>query len=193
MRRLLFAAVTGLALSGGIAAGPAGAHEEINPATVPTGKPMFLTFNAANEKAVDLTSIRLVAPKGLDFGATTREPAGWTVTKSNAAITWTGALKPNKFESWGFEIEGADQPGAQAYTATLSYADNSKEDVDVVLTVTAATGGATEDSGDDGGGKATAAIALGAAALALAAVAFATSRKKGGSGTPAAAGERQDW
>jgi len=195
MKRLLVAGLVGLALGLIFAdAGPAWAHEEIDPATVPTGKPVFLTVNAANEKTVDLTSIRLVSPKGLDFGAATHEPPGWTVAKSNAAVTWTGALKPNKFESWGFEIEGADQPGPQTYTATLSYADNTKEDVEVVLTVTAATGteaSSSKSSGD--GGKATVGIALGAVALALAVIALVTSRKKTGPATAAAAGEKQDW
>jgi hypothetical protein len=199
MKRLMVIALAGLALAN---AGPAWAHEEINPATVQTGKPVFLTFNAANEKTVDLTSIRLVSPNELPFGAATREPAGWTVAKSSAAVTWTGALKPTKFESWGFEIEGADQPGTPTYKVTLGYADNSTEDVDVVLTVTAATGGSASgtDTGDDGGsGKATVAIALAAAALALAVGALAATRKRatpgrpGTPGTPATAGEKQDW
>lgn len=193
MTRLLAVALAGLALAW---AGPAGAHEEINPATVPTGKPMFLTFNAANEKTVDLTSLRLIAPKELEFGAATREAPGWTVAKSSAAITWTGALKPNKFDSWGFEIEGADQPGTPTYKVTLTYADTSTEDVDVVLTVTAAAGVAANGTGkgDDGGGKATVAIAMAAAALALAVGALAASPKRGSPGTPApAAGEKQDW
>lgn len=200
MKRLLAAALAGLAVAAA-GATAAGAHEEIDPATVQVGIPMFLTFSAANEKTVDLTSIRLIAPKELEFGAATREPPGWSAAKSSAAITWTGTLKPNRFESWGFEIESPNQPGARTYTVNLTYADNSTENADVTLTVVpAATGAggseasAADDGEDGGGGKATVAIVVAVAALGLAAVALGVARK-GAAGKPAAAGsgEKQDW
>ena len=182
-----------------LVAGPAYAHEEIDPATVPTGLPMFLSFSVANEKTVDLRSVRLTAPQDLEFGETTREPAGWTSTRSNAAVTWTGGtIKPNKFETFGFEIESANQPGDKTYSVTMTYADNSTENAQVILHVVAAatgagaTGGETADDKDSGSGKGLAAVALalGAAALALSVGALARSKK------PAAApalGEKQDW
>lgn len=198
MKRFFVIALAGLALAG---ARPAWAHEEIIPATVPTGLPMFLTFSAANEKTVDLTSIRLVAPKELEFGASTREPTGWTAAKSSAAITWTGALKPGKFESFGFEIESANQPGDRTYTVTLTYANNTSENADVTLKVVPAVtgaaggGGAADDAEEDDGGSsgtATVALALAVGALALAVGAMATARKKASpSGPPA--GQKQDW
>lgn len=188
-------------------AGPAYAHEEIDPATVQTGIPMFLSFSVANEKTVELRSVRLVAPQDLEFGETTREPAGWTSTRSNAAITWAGgAIKPNKFETFGFEIESPDQPGDKKYTVTMTYADNSTDNADVTLKVVAATTGAGNTGGDassakddDGGGNglAVVAIALGAAALALSLGAMARSRKAGAGGGGGAgsapAGAKQDW
>ena len=119
-------------------ASPAGAHEEIEPAIFPTGKPTFFTLNAANEKQVDLNKITLTAPANLPFGETTHEPAGWTVAKSEKVLTWTGgAVKPEQFETWGFEIEGADQPGPLTYKVTLGFTDGSSEDANVVVNAVA--------------------------------------------------------
>ncbi|HEY0397299.1 MAG TPA: hypothetical protein VGF00_02850, partial [Acidimicrobiia bacterium] len=90
-------------------AAAASAHEEINPKTFPTGQPTFFTLTAANEETVNLVKIVLHAPAGLAFGSTTHSPAGWSVIRTDDTITWTGgALKPDTFETWGYEIEGAD-------------------------------------------------------------------------------------
>jgi hypothetical protein len=124
------------------AAAPALAHEEINPRTFPTGQPTFFTLSAANEEKVNLVKVVLHAPAGVAFGATTRSPAGWSVNRTDDTITWTGgALKPDTFDTWGYEIEGADQPGTLAYKVTLGFADGKTDDVEV--DVNAAAGGAT--------------------------------------------------
>jgi hypothetical protein len=146
MRRVVVLLTAGLVLA---VAAPAWAHEEITPKTVQTGKPTFLTLTAANEKKVDLTKITLTAPQGLAFGETTREPAGWSADKTDAQVTWTGsAVKPDKFESWGFEIEGADQPGTIKYKVTLGFADGSSDDVEVDIK---AQGAAVENGGGGAG------------------------------------------
>jgi hypothetical protein len=132
VRRTLLALFTTVVVAWPVAAF---AHEEINPNLIATGRPTFFTFSAANEEKVDLVGITLAAPKGLPFGATTKEPAGWTVTKSEETLVWTGAaVKPDNFETWGFEIEGADQPGTFQYTATLKFADTKTEDVKIDIT-----------------------------------------------------------
>jgi hypothetical protein len=175
---------------------PAAAHEEINPKTFPSGQPTFFTLTAANEASVDLVKIVLKAPANLTFGETTRSPVGWSVSPSETTITWTGgAVKPDTFETWGFEIEGADQPGTLAYTVTLGFAGGKTEDheVDVSATApgaggaaatpgstvttainsTATTGGpapaipATGSSGDSDGTSGTAKAALAVAIVAL--------------------------
>ncbi|HZQ76149.1 MAG TPA: hypothetical protein VFE55_02390 [Acidimicrobiia bacterium] len=135
---------------GGVAA-PAFAHEEINPKTFPTGQPTFFTLTAANEEKADLVKIVLTAPAGVAFGETTRSPAGWSVNRTDSTITWTGgAVKPDNFDTWGYEIDSADQPGTLAYKVTLGFADGKTDDVevDVTATVPAATGttGATPTS-----------------------------------------------
>lgn len=119
-------------------ASPAMAHEEITPSTIPTGKPAFFTLTAANEKNVDLTKITIAAPEGVPFGTTTRQPSGWTPQKSETEITWTGGkVAPDSFEQWGFEIEGADQPGALSYRVTTGFADGASEDAEVPVTAVA--------------------------------------------------------
>jgi uncharacterized protein YcnI len=132
-------------------AGPAWAHEEISPPTVQTGKPTFLSLSAANEKKAALTKVTLRAPNGTPFGEATRQPAGWTAQRSEDTITWSGgSVAPESFEQWGFEIEGADQPGALTFRVTMGFADNSTENADVVVTAVAA--GSTEPTVTTGAG-----------------------------------------
>jgi len=132
-------AVAGVVLS---TAAPAFAHEEIEPATITIAAPHFLTLTAANEETVDLNSVAVAAPDGVPFGETSHSPSGWTVDAGEDAITWTGgAVAPDTFESWGFEIEGVDQPGTVTFAVTLGFADGSTEDVDVNVEAVAVTGG----------------------------------------------------
>jgi hypothetical protein len=128
-----FAAVAILA-----SAGPASAHEEINPKTFPTGQATFLTLTVANEASVDLVRVALRGPAGVAFGEATRSPAGWSAASSHDTITWTGgAVKPHTFESWGFEIEGADQPATLSYKVALGYAGGKTDDHEVEVTAAA--------------------------------------------------------
>jgi hypothetical protein len=157
-------------------AAPAFAHEEINPKQFPTGTPTFFTLSAANEKKVDLNKITLTAPPGTDFGSSTRSPAGWTVDRTDTVITWTGgAVKPDAFEQWGYEIEGADQPGTLTYKATLGFTDGSSDNVNVQTIAVAAGTTATTVAG--GGGAVTTA--------ATSATTTATTEAKSGSGSAA--------
>jgi hypothetical protein len=199
------------------AAAPAWAHEEINPKQFPTGQPTFFMLSAANEQKADLTKVTLTAPKGVAFGATTKEPPGWTVNRADDVITWTGgAVKPDTFDQWGYEIESADQPGVLTYKVTLGYADGKSDDVNVAVTAvapgTATTaapapaGGATtiaapettaaaapvkSSSGNAARTRANVALGLGAVALVASLVALglaARKRANGGGAAPAAAG-----
>jgi uncharacterized protein YcnI len=170
---VILAAVAGLLAI----AAPAFAHEEINPKQFPTGTPTFFTLSAANEKKVDLNKITLTAPQGTDFGSSTRSPAGWTVNRTDSVITWTGgAVKPDAFEQWGYEIEGADQPGTLTYKVTLGFTDGSSDDVNVQTTAIAAGTTATTVAGG-GGGAVTTAPASGTTT--------ATTEAKSGSGSAA--------
>jgi hypothetical protein len=216
------AVVAALAVVAGGAA-PAFAHEEINPKTFPTGQPTFFTLTAANEQPANLVKIVLHAPAGLAFGTTTRSPAGWSVTRIDDTITWTGgAVKPDTFDTWGYEIEGADQPGTLAYKVTLGFADGKSDDVEVDVNAVApgATGagaapgaaattvttGATtpttaedeESAGGSDGGSGTAKAALAVAILALLVAAGALAvggrrRGPGPAGGGGGAGAAQDW
>ncbi|HEV8625334.1 MAG TPA: hypothetical protein VG034_12810 [Acidimicrobiia bacterium] len=160
LRSTLVTAMAALAVAA--TAAPALAHEEINPKTFPSGQPTFLTLTAANEASADLVRIVLRAPAGLAFGEATRSPAGWSAAGTDDTITWTGgAVKHDNFESWGFEIEGADQPGTLTYKVTLGYAGGKTDDVDVDVTATA--------PGSGGAGTATPATTVTTAATATSA------------------------
>ena len=117
LRPVVVAALVGAAIAGWAA--PARAHEEIAPKAFPVGQSVFLTLSTANESSTDVVRIVLRAPAGLALGAATRSPTGWAAAVSGNTITWTGgALKPGTFETFGFETEGADQPGRFTYTVT---------------------------------------------------------------------------
>jgi uncharacterized protein YcnI len=151
------------------AGAPAWAHEEINPKQFPTGQPTFFMLSAANEQKADLTKVTLAAPKGVAFGATTKEPPGWTVNRADDVITWTGgAVKPDTFEQWGYEIESADQPGVLTYKVTLGYADGKSDDVNVAVTAVAPGTTATTAAAPIPGGGATTTLGTAAAAPAKA-------------------------
>ncbi|HYT38830.1 MAG TPA: hypothetical protein VEN99_04930 [Acidimicrobiia bacterium] len=223
MLRLRSALVVAVVSVGAVVAGavPALAHEEISPKTFPTGQPTFFTLTAANEESVTLTKIVLHAPAGLAFGETTRSPAGWSVARTDDTITWTGgAVKPDTFDTWGYEIEGADQPATLAYKMTLGFADGKTDDVEVDVNAVApgaapatatsvttgaapATSGGAGDAQDRAGdtdgasGTAKAALAISIVALLAAAGALAVGnrrrRPKGPAGGGGAAGAAQDW
>ena len=137
------------ALAGGLivaVASPALAHEEITPNTVTVGAPTFMTIAAANEQKVALTKLEVRAPKGISIGLT-RAPNGWTAESGATQATFTGRLAPEHFEQFGFEIEGADQPGTAAFTAVLTFAGAKTETVTIPVTVVAAgTSPATSSS-----------------------------------------------
>jgi uncharacterized protein YcnI len=176
-------------------AAPALAHEEISPSTLAVGKPVFLTLTAANEKSANLTKVTLNAPQGVDFGAATLAPSGWSTAKTATTITWTGgAVASNTFESWGFEIEGADQPGALTYTVKLAYADGTNEDATVLVTAT--TAAKASGASSSGSGRANLALGLGVIALVAAAVALALASRRPALTTSAAEPAKtvgQDW
>ena len=210
MRRLLALAVVALVAG----AAPAFAHEEISPYSVPTGRPAYLVLSVANEKRVDLNKVTVTAPTNGLFGHSTRDPAGWTSTVTgHTAITWAGgAVKPSRFEQFGFDIEQFGQPGTFTYKVNLAYTDGSTSDVDVpvvavsdtsapgVGTPSAGSGTATtahsheegeeevEGSGDsDASSRANLALGLSVFAMLAAGAAFFAGRRSATPGTGAPA------
>src|SRR4051794_24957437 len=124
-----------------LVAAPAMAHEEINPKTVTTGSPAFLTLTAANEAKADLTKIVLTAPKGFAFGEATKSPSGWTVDHTDTTITWSGGkVAPETFENFGFELDNVPQPGTLAFGVALTAGSAPEQ---VTVTITAVAAGAT--------------------------------------------------
>jgi hypothetical protein len=212
MRRRLATAALLLATALVLGAGPAWAHEEITPSSFPSGKPVFLTLTAANEKEVDLVKITLAGPAGAPPGESTRPPQGWGAEHGDGTVTWSGGtVKPHGYEQWGFEVDGADQPGPLQYKVTLGFADGQTEQSDVVINAVApeATSAATATtvvapansareaatSTSSGSGKANAALAIAivAAAVAMAAVGVAARRRPPAAGTTTSTTPEQDF
>ncbi|MFP5317627.1 MAG: hypothetical protein ACLGI2_04960 [Acidimicrobiia bacterium] len=218
MRRTIAAVVALLASAG---AAPAWAHQEVTPATVVVGRPVFLTLAAANEKRVDVTSVTLTPSSGQQFGHATREPAGWSASLGHTRIAWTGgAIRPDRFEQFGFDIEPPAQPGALAFRVALRYADGTTTESDVQVTsvvagdqpapptttattVAADAPASTEPdpsvpapvatADDDGGASGVATLALIVAIAALASSVIGVVRGRDRSPTAAAERKGQDW
>jgi len=192
-----------LALS--LGAGPALAHEEITPTSIQTGTPTFLTLAAANEGEAPITKVEVIFPGGAEVGETTRSPAGWKASRTESGVAWTGGkVAPETFEQWGFELEGADQPGTLTFTVTLTAGDES-EQVRVPITAAAKGAGTTpaapsttsaalasaDADASSSQGRATLAVwlAIGGLLLGLAALIVAVGRRRGdqaSTSTPAA-------
>lgn len=118
--------------------GPAWAHEEISPATIPTGRANFVTLLAANEESTALTKLTLTAPDGVTFGDATRQPAGWTAEKSKTAITWTGgSLAPASFDTWGVEVNAVNQPGPLRFRVSSGVAGGETSSANIEITAVA--------------------------------------------------------
>ena len=210
LRSTFVAAVATLAVVLASAA-PASAHEEISPKTFPTGQATFLTLTVANEASVDLVRVALRAPAGVAFAEATRSPAGWAAAATDDTVTWTGgAVKPHTFESWGFEIGGADQPATLAYRVTLGYAGGKTDEHEVEVTAVApGTGGTaspppsstttatatsatspttaaagSESNSDSDSGLAAAALVISIVAFVLAAGALVAGRRRGNGPAP---------
>jgi hypothetical protein len=197
MTKRLAAAGVLAAVALALVAAPAGAHEEINPKTFTVGTPTFFTLSAANEEKVDLVKVVVTAPADAPFGETTREPTDWTadVAENGATITFSGgAVKPGRFESFGFETDGAKQAGALDYKVTLTFGDGKSEDVTVPVTAQVA-GSTTASKSDDSSGKATVALVLAVIALVagLAALGLALARRTSRDGAPTDKATAAQW
>lgn len=208
MRKSLAGALLALALA--LTAGPAWGHEEMSPATIPTGTANFVMLQVANEARGEMSRLTLTAPENVNFGDATRQPAGWTADKSEKVITWTGgALAPGAFDAWGVELEAVDQPGplrfrvasssgggspsastveiaavapgAAPTTAAPAVTVTAAETAGSTTTVATAAAGPATDSDGGGSSRANLALVVGALALALSLVALAAAlRGRGG-------------
>ena len=172
-------------------AAPAFAHEEITPTTIPTGQPAFLSLTAANESSSDLVKIVLKTPANLGLGAATRSPVGWSGTAGGNTATWTGgALKPGTFETFGFEVEGPDQPGTLTFTVTSTFANGRTDEHEVEIAAAAppgAGGGSTPGTAATGTSATTATTAAPTSPTTATAAGDADDDSDGASGTAKAA------
>ena len=102
-----------------------------------------MTLSAANEGEAPITKVEVTFPDGAEVGETTRTPAGWKASRTESGVAWTGGkVEPETFEQWGFELEGADQPGTLTFTVTLT-AGGETEQVRVPVTAAATKGAGT--------------------------------------------------
>ncbi len=157
---------------------PAFAHNEIDPSSISVNKPTYLTLSAPNEGKAQLVKVSITAPKGLPLGALTRQPSGWKVEGDDTTKTWSGGtVAPDEFVQFGFETEGAPQPGDFTVKVTETFSDGSTDGGDVVVTAVAPTA-ATAAKDDDGAATTALVVGIVAGVLALAGIGLALSKGK---------------
>ena len=119
---------------------------------------------------------------------------------SSTAANGAG-VKPDHFDQWSFETDGADQPGTFTFKVALTFADGKTDDVQVPVTVVAGRKAATSATGGtsvaatrvahDARSRANVALAVGIGGVVVALLAVVARRPRR---TSAPAGERgQDW
>jgi hypothetical protein len=190
MRR--FATVLAVTAAVLVPAAPAFAHNEINPSTITVNKPTYLTLNAPNEGKADLVKVSITVPKGLPLGSLTRQPDGWTVEGDETTKTWSGGtVAPDEFAQFGFETDGAPQPGDFTVKVAETFSDGSTDGGDVVVSAAAPTAAAAAPKDDDGAATAALVVGIVAAVLALAGIGLAVSKGKSSAGAPG--GAKESW
>jgi uncharacterized protein YcnI len=144
------------------------AHLSVSPTRVAVGEAVDLTFGAPNEDdAVGIDHVTLRVPAGFDLDDAEAK-TGWTQSRSEDTITWSGGLIP-KGEYATFGIRGNAPKTSGTITFNVLVGDRTGKSItyrvglDVVKS-------ATRDNGARTLGKAAIAAALAAAVLALVAL-----------------------
>jgi uncharacterized protein YcnI len=153
------AAVAALAL-----APAAGAGLSIDPSTVEAGKPVDLTFNVPNaDDAYGINHVTLGIPAEFQLDDAEAKP-GWTQSRTQQAITWSGGLIP-KGQYASFSVRGTAPAQAETVLFNVLVGDRTGKSSTyrVPLTVGADIPSSESDSLD----KTALIVAIVALALAL--------------------------
>ena len=144
------------------ASGIAWAHVEITPAEVLPGATQQLTVEAAGEKDVPATKVRVEVPQGFTV-TNVGSPSGWQGSLEGGSIVWSGGeIAPDRAGEFTFEAQAPQQAGRFAWNGFVTYQDGSviewtgppdSERPAAVVEVAAQGGGTTAAPGDDHGGE----------------------------------------
>jgi uncharacterized protein YcnI len=143
----------------------AAAHLSIDPSTVQVGQLVDLTFNIPNQDdPYDVNHVTLGIPSDFKLDDAEAKP-GWTQSRTQQAITWSGGLIP-KGEYATFGIRGTAPAHAETVLFNVLVGDRTGKSITyhVPLEVTK---NAAEDHGARSLGKAALIVAVVAGILAL--------------------------
>jgi uncharacterized protein YcnI len=123
-------------------AGPAAAHVTVQPSEATQGGYAKLAFRVPNEEATaNTTKLEVQLPADAKFRSVATKPLpGWTVTRTDTTITWSGGtIAPGEFQE--FEISVGPLPSVDqlVFKAVQTY-----DDGDVVRWIEPATPGGEE-------------------------------------------------
>lgn len=151
-----------------VVAGPAAARTlNLMPRTVVPGSPVMLTFTAPNPRdTTGVDHVTLGIPSDFVLDAAEAKP-GWTVSRTEQAITWSGGLIP-KGEFATFAIHGTAPTHVETVLFNVIVGDKSGKSITyhVGLDVSAA---ANHDTGARSLARAALIVAIVGLAMALAA------------------------
>ena len=143
------------------ASGIAWAHVEITPAEVSLGATRQLTVEAAGEKDVSATKVRIEVPQGFTV-TNVSSPSGWQGSLEGGSIVWSGGeIAPDRATEFTFEAQAPQQAGRFAWNGFVTYQDGSvvewtgppDSERPAAAVEVGAQGGTTAAHGDDHGGE----------------------------------------
>ena len=141
------------------------AHLSVSPTRVSVGEAVDLTFSAPNEDdPVGIDHVILRVPAGFDLDDAEAKP-GWTQSKSEGAITWSGGRIPSgQYATFSIRGTAPSSPGTVTFNVLVGDRTGKSITYRVGLDVVKST---TRDNGARTLGKAAIGVALAAAVLAL--------------------------
>ncbi|QIN81019.1 DUF1775 domain-containing protein (plasmid) [Rubrobacter marinus] len=106
-------------------AGTAFAHVEVSPTEVPAGGSEEFTLEAAGEKEVPATEVRLEVPEGFRVTSVPETP-GWQSGQEGNSIVWSGGrIDPDEVGEFVFEAEAPATAGETTWNGFVTYEDGS--------------------------------------------------------------------
>jgi uncharacterized protein YcnI len=157
--------VCSVALATLVLAPAAAAHLSIDPSTVVVGQLVDLTFNVPNQDdAYDVNHVTLGIPADFQLDDAEAKP-GWTQSRTQQAITWSGGLIP-KGQYATFSIRGTAPARAETVLFNVLVGDRTGQSITYHVPLEVAEH-ATQDNGARTLGKAALVVAIVAGVLAL--------------------------
>lgn len=106
------------------------AHVVVTPKEASTAQRLVFNISVPNEKAVDVTNLKVLIPDGVTSVMPTSKE-GWTITAAKntddevTSITWSGTIPTGERQDFSFSAQAPAKPTELNWKAYQTYADGS--------------------------------------------------------------------